>query len=140
MDTRWHEIDPKPLVLKRFVYLDLFNSNAIDQQSKDEKNNRRGRASKKWAPIPKTASAFSKNPRSHLRFSEVKFAKCKPQFLQNGGKKGEEVSEDACRCCLHSFRCTLVLRVVLRSCCQDVVVKSSLMQALFSLEPRGSMM
>ena len=55
VDAQWHEIAPKPFVLKRFVYLDFFNSTAMDWESKDEKKPRDSLEKKRRAPIPKNA-------------------------------------------------------------------------------------
>ena len=61
---------------KHFACLDLFNSTDNPKMKKTAEGEPR---QQRWAPIPKDA-LFRKPRFSHRRFSEVKFAKCKPQF------------------------------------------------------------
>ena len=78
--TQWRKIAPKPLVLKRFASLDLFNFTAMNRHSQDEKKPPRKSLENEGGPQSPKMAFSRKSPISQLRFSEEKFAKRERQF------------------------------------------------------------
>ena len=88
-------IAPKPLVLKRFVNLDLFNSTAIDRESKTLEKPCRESLEKQVGPDLTKNALFEKKKSEHV--SEVTFAKCRPSQSPKFRTVKQVVSETAGR-------------------------------------------